>query len=387
MQILGVFHFLETKTVTSMTTMTTMTTTSGKGEFILTLITWLVVWKSLCLAGCSASAVEEDLPTATLNNLSTILPGSCALLCLSPCSDSTVTVLVQLNEIFHQDSNVYVGLTAKGSANITWKKAEPSTSELAFYSAHPKDRTCLLSPPKSTFKAEPYNGPVSIGILVQFLNERCDGHRTVHGTLDNAGIFHDHVMSHLYMPEELNNNCARIPVPDQPTFFQQYLFRSRPVIIERGVAQWPAMSKWTMAYLKELYGKLKIHIKLTEDGNFEGVEKASHWENYRQDWIPQQVRQQLRYPDLVVVRPATAEMNFSEFLDYIISDNRTYSAYLEYSSIPSYLSLLEKDIQEMPFIEGLLKRRHLNIWLSDGNTLGKLHFDPFDNFLCQVSLH
>ena len=25
------------------------------------------------------------------------------------------------------------------------------------------------------------------------------------------------------------------------------------------------------------------------------------------------------------------------------------------------------------------------MWLSDGHTLGKLHFDPFDNLLCQVS--
>lgn len=33
----------------------------------------------------------------------------------------------------------------------------------------------------------------------------------------------------------------------------------------------------------------------------------------------------------------------------------------------------------------VLKRRHLNIWLSNGNTLGKLHYDPFDNFLCQIS--
>ena len=60
------------------------------------------------------------------------------------------------------------------------------------------------------------------------------------------------------------------------------------------------------------------------------------------------------------------------------------SAYLEYSSIPNYLPELEQNVEEFPFVQGLLKRRHLNIWLSDGNTLGKLHFDPFDNFLCQV---
>ncbi|KAL8618973.1 hypothetical protein ACOMHN_018356 [Nucella lapillus] len=39
----------------------------------------------------------------------------------------------------------------------------------------------------------------------------------------------------------------------------------------------------------------------------------------------------------------------------------------------------------MEFFENVLKLAHLNIWLSDGNTLGKAHFDPFDNFLCQIS--
>lgn len=77
-------------------------------------------------------------------------------------------------------------------------------------------------------------------------------------------------------------------------------------------------------------------------------------------------------------------MKFSDFLELITSGNSSYSAYLEYSSIPHYMPKLEDDILELPFVENLLERRHLNIWLSDGNTLGKLHFDPFDNFLCQV---
>ena len=341
------------------------------------------------LSSCSneecGEVKTEQLPGISQGNLSEVLQTACALLCIPPCQQATESILLQVNEIFKEDSNIFVGtLAVEGSVNVTWKQAQSRNTELAFYSSHPKDRTCLLSPPKSTFKAESYTGPVRVSIITQFLNEKCNAYRTVTGNLSGAGLFHSHVMSHLYSPEEMNTSCPRIGVPDQQTFFQQYLFRSRPVVIEGGAKDWPAMSKWTMSYLKELYGSLKIHIKLTEDGNFEGAEKASLWNGYREDWIPEKVRLQLPFPDLVVVRPATSEMGFSEFLDYIVSENRTYSAYLEYSSIPSYLPLLENDIQEMPFVIGLLKRRHLNIWLSDGNTLGKLHFDPFDNFLCQV---
>ena len=330
------------------------------------------------------ASVAEKLPAIRFSELNNILVGACALLCAPPCSHNTKSLLVELQEIFQEDSNVFVGqITLRDAPNITWTKVASSPSELAFYKPQPKDRTCLLSPPKSAAKAEPYAGPMTLTLLVQFLNEKCNAYRTAHGSLNSAGMFHAHIMSQLYLLEE-NGSCPRIGILDQPTFFQQYILRSRPVVIEGAAKVWPALSKWTMSYLKDLYGSLKIHIKLTKDGNFEGVENASLWDNHRKDWIPEKVASQLAHPDLVVVRPATTEMQFSKFLDYIVSESRSYSAYLEYSSIPGYLPLLEKDISEMPFVAGLLKRRHLNIWLSDGNTLGKLHFDPYDNFLCQV---
>lgn len=237
-----------------------------------------------------------------------------------------------------------------------------------------------------TFKAIPYSGRVIPELVVQFVNEKCGTYRRHTGELDNAGYFHQHIMSSIYRLKEMDEDCHRISsIPDKDSFFRQFLYRSRPVVIEAGVRNWPALRKWTTRYLKELYGSKKIHIKLTENGSFEGVESGALWDGYRDDWIPPNVRTQLPYPDLVVVRPATAEMKFADFLDFVESRNQSFSAYLEYSSIPYHLPLLEEDIAEMPFLNGLLKREHLNIWLSDGNTLGKLHFDPFDNFLCQVS--
>ena len=84
-------------------------------------------------------------------------------------------------------------------------------------------------------------------------------------------------------------------------------------------------------------------------------------------------------------------MNFSQFIDLIdetstlpISE-RNVSAYLEYTSLAEYFQVLEDDIIEPAFAANLLSREHLNIWLSDGNTLGRLHFDPYDNLLCQVN--
>lgn len=331
------------------------------------------------------------LPTIHLSNLSSILESQCALLCAPPCGSLTLSVLIQVKQVFLEDSDVFIGLLSNSThalGDITWKThswRDNEVEKLVFYKKTVVDRTCLLSPPRRNFKAVPYIGYVTPELLVQFLNEKCGTYRTSTGGLNAAGLFHSYILDNLYRLEDANVECPRMyRIPEQEMFFQQFLFRSRPVIIENGAQNWPVMRKWTVEYLKGLYGSKKIHIKLTEDGQFEGVESGILWEGYRDDWIPEAVRSQLNHPDLVVVRPASAEMTFSQFLDFITSINRTYSAYLEYSSIPFHLPLLEEDIREMPFLNGLLDRRHLNMWLSDGNTLGKLHFDPFDNFLCQV---
>ena len=359
----------------------------------------------------------------SLANLGGVLEHSCALLAIPPYyySDSIQTLLTELAVIFKDDPNVFIGLlvpqnieenfTADSGASTTnkftnasfideiaWKSAylqqvdqmkaqtDQPGPKLAFYQREPRDRTCLTMPPKTRFQAEPYSGQLIVEMLVQFLNEKCGAFRTLKGTLTAAGLFHNHIMKHLYTPKEMSEDYKRIKMPQTANFFQEYFFRSRPVVIENAVKDWPALTKWTPDYLRALYGEKVIHIKLTEDGNFEGVENAKDWAGYRDDWIPESVKEQLPFPDLVVVRPATAEMKFSDFLDFISARNDSmYSAYLEYSSIPYYMPQLERDIFELPFLKGLLERRHLNMWLSDGNTLGKLHFDPYDNFLCQVS--
>ena len=191
------------------------------------------------------------------------------------------------------------------------------------------------------------------------------------------------------VPSEIKmHSCEKIPVPSRNEFFHNFLKISKPVIITGVLDTWQALSKWTNQFFRDHYGDRQVHIKLTPDGNFEGVEPRSLFENYESFRIPATVYKQLPYPDLVVVRPATANMNLSDFIDIIeqVSDGsrKGFSAYLEYSSIADIIPELEADIETMPFFDNMLKLEHTNIWLSDGNTLGKLHFDPFDNFLCQV---
>ena len=319
-----------------------------------------------------------------LSDLGDILYNGCALLGLMPFNTTMQSLLVDLSQIFRNDANVFIGQLMMSDPSFVDDQLGGYHPELVFYPQEVKDRSCLLVPPKTEFSPEVYQGGFVTETLVQFINEKCGTYRTTKGDLNMSGLFHRHILNSLYQPDRPVNRCKRIRVPDSAEFLQEYLLRSRPVVIEDAVRNWPAMRKWTMDHFHSEFGNQEIHIKLTPDGIFEGVESAMLWEDFHDKWIPNTVKSQLSFPDLVVVRPATSEMRFSDFLDLISSGNNSFSAYLEYSSIPYYMPKLQQDISEMPFVEGTLELRHLNMWLSDGNTLGKLHFDPFDNFLCQV---
>ena len=171
-------------------------------------------------------------------------------------------------------------------------------------------------------------------------------------------------------------------------FFHDYVKRSRPVIIKGVTKKWKAYEKWTNEYFRKQFGNESVHIKLTPGGDFEGIDNVKNWEGHETFKIPPTVWNQLLYPDLVVVRPAPAQMNFSTFLDIInmtaTQRHKELSAYLEYTSISDYMDKLTNDLEEPQFAKDFLKQRQLNIWFSDGTTIGRIHFDAFDNLLCQV---
>ena len=314
------------------------------------------------------------------------------------------------------------------------------------------DRTCLQLPSstkdkKPTEKA--YTGPVTVEDLVNFLNNNCHMFRYPDGSFTVQGMHREYILQNLFRVENVSSlnmaklieiqkedeerkfaekdsrckeeidlsptckidelkgeskqrklfqpeinlpipQCEKISLSSTSDFFHEYLSLSKPVIIQGAMDDWVALKKWTNKFLRSKFGNRTVHVKLTQGGEYEGVEKVSLWEDFESFEIPPVVFKQLQFPDLVVVRPAPHNAKFSEFMDIVESVSagklKNVSAYLEYSSVDQYMPELKEDLKEMTFFKDLLELKHLNIWLSDGNTLGKTHFDPFDNFLCQVSI-
>jgi hypothetical protein len=67
-------------------------------------------------------------------------------------------------------------------------------------------------------------------------------------------------------------------------------------------------------------------------------------------------------------------------LSVVAGSGRNLSAYLEYTSLPGHLPPLVDDVAA-PSMAAALRLLHTNIWMGDGRTVGKLHFDPYDNLL------
>jgi len=298
---------------------------------------------------------------------------------------STIQVLQNLSWLYRLE-NIEFGLF---TGPVEWKdtKFDNTKINFALFIRQEEDRKCLLKPNHFVQpKALPVDSDLFVDI-VEFINKHSFMFIGLDGKLNKAGLARQTIIKKLYHVKKNGKKCERISLNTKENFIEKFIFQSKPVILENAINHWPAIKKWSNDFLRQKYGNERVHIKLTEKGEFEGCDKADKFDNYHTFKIPEEVMKQLPYPDLVVVRPAVGDMKFSQFLDIIENTNKTYeniSAYLEYSSIREYFAELEDDLKEIPVVQNILKLLYLNIWLSNGNTLGKLHFDPFDNFLCQI---
>lgn len=199
------------------------------------------------------------------------------------------------------------------------------------------------------------------------------------------------------MQEEVDElGCTYIHVEEGkalPTMMKEVLFdlvsHSKPAVFVGALKleQWPALHKWTNSYLKEKFGESSVHVKITPDGQFEGCEDLKLWEiqSPNSSPVPPTVLSKLQSPDKVVVRPADVEMKFSEFMDMLYNKEAgNVSFYLEYTSITGSLEAMGEDIAPVSFAH-FLDEQMRNVWIGNGRTLGKLHFDPYDNLLCQIA--
>jgi hypothetical protein len=316
----------------------------------------------------------------------------------------------------------------------------PSESScLIYYPAKRKDRSCLVAPPTMPSRErERFMGDLdSVSDLERFVSTR------IGFSLEK--LFQLKSLSHFKITAQ-SRSCDEVDYKNlnMGTFLSTYWVRQRPVVIKNFFSppSHPALSD-----ILRKHGHARVGAKLSPTTDFEGIDDLLNWEMAKSQYVPREILNQMESPHLVVVRAAHVEMTLNGVLDGIsegisetagraneISTNRT-NIYVEYMPIKDDLlaSLYAKvtnlnahdggsssnssssereDIssyhqfmpdngpsvkdsshtdrainaltQHAPFVQ-YMQDGNAYLWLGDGHTLGKLHFDPFDNIMLQVS--
>ena len=309
------------------------------------------------------------------------------------------------------------------------------------------DRSCLVKPPvPPSREATPYKPPEPIeqfnaAAAVEFINTRATLFRQLDGRLTAFGAFMAGLGGpHLHGPHSatFSRQCDRIPFASLidtaagstggvGTFVHDYLLRQRPVIITGFPTAFGATNGngdgngTLLELLLSRHGDDTVGVKLSPSADFEGVDRLDAWGMAATQAVPPDVLRRMEAPHLVVVRPHHEDMKVGHVLD-LIRDAGAAKAYVEYlplthMRLPGLLARLlplhrlpqwlgfptgdttaatrqqeeEKNQQQQPpptttatTMPPLLRQGKAHAWLGDGHTVGKLHFDAFDNLLVQV---
>eukprot|EP00730_Choanoeca_flexa_P016258 TRINITY_DN7648_c0_g1_i1.p1 TRINITY_DN7648_c0_g1~~TRINITY_DN7648_c0_g1_i1.p1 ORF type:complete len:443 (+),score=83.35 TRINITY_DN7648_c0_g1_i1:135-1463(+) len=266
--------------------------------------------------------------------------------------------------------------------DVTFELAQKHPFELCL--PLPRAKVCLTVPlRRHCYKLDPSKLLVD---LVETINDDCNLFRNLDGSIQSLQQLTQALAADLHHPDA-SGQCEAVQAnqlePDR--FWHEYVLKGKPIVIKGYLSNASLARKWNNTYLRQLYADKRVHVKFAPNGQFEGVEPIARWKPAVPFNVPSVVKEQLVRDDVVVVRPATREMTMGELLDYIqTTGNQSATAYLEYTSLDSSFPELVDDLP-VPRLSSRLTLRHRNIWLSDGRTLGKLHFDPFENILAMVS--
>ncbi len=279
----------------------------------------------------------------------------------------------------------------------------------------PVDRTCLIPPPVSpTRKITSY---VHDQHLLDFLNNRTgkfvnsDGDKSVLGKAVDAA----EASMHIFNKENIANECATVDavdlLMDKDLFLSEYWLKQRPVIIENYLT-----SQVSVDSILKKHGDIKVGVKFSDSSDFEGIESVNeHWKTQSHEQIiPENVLSNIESPDICVVRAAHEQLSLNDVFPLLYRANITSgqtmesgtTAYVEYQSLSPYPELLNdllsnhvhnhatddnddgdaKEHHHLPsWIKKLVKGCETHMWLGDGTTVGKLHFDRPDNILVQIT--
>ncbi|XP_041131650.1 bifunctional peptidase and (3S)-lysyl hydroxylase JMJD7 isoform X2 [Polyodon spathula] len=167
-----------------------------------------------------------------------------------------------------------------------------------------------------------------------------------------------------------------VPYLEQPPsplhFHRDWLCPNKPCIIRNAISHWPALSKWSSAYLRAAVGSKPVSVAVTPHGYADAV-----------------------FGDRFVM-PEERRMPFASLLDLIesrggagVSGQRgVFYMQKQCSSLTEELPELTRDVDtEIPWMSKALGKHPdaVNFWLGEEAAVTSLHKDHYENLYCVIS--
>ncbi|XP_065109754.1 bifunctional peptidase and (3S)-lysyl hydroxylase JMJD7 [Paramisgurnus dabryanus] len=167
----------------------------------------------------------------------------------------------------------------------------------------------------------------------------------------------------------LNEEVPYLNEPLSPLqFYRDWIGPNKPCIIRNAFNDWPALSKWNPAYLREKVGTKIISVAVTPNGYADAVNGNRF------------------------VMPEERQMSFSYLLDIIEGKVKrgcgVFYVQKQCSNLTEEIPELTGDVlTHIPWMSEALGKLPdaVNFWLGEESAITSMHKDPYENLYCVIS--
>ena len=359
----------------------------------------------LLFAAVACYQTDSETDPYLEEGVSRISKDSHIIVC-NACATIDGCTIGEVETMFAKEENVHIIQGTYPSLPTGWNHLSPV----------PFDRSCLLPTPVkpsrtvSTFAGNNETPEKNKKDLLGFLNEKTFCFRTKDGELSSLGksVYAAEESMTSYSANLQNSDCDVVDaasfMADSELFLSEYWLKQRPVIITNYLT-----SSVPINDIVQDHEDFIVGVKLSDSSNFEGIEVvADQWkEQAIEQPIPEIILHKIESPDICVVRAAHEQMKLSEAIPLLARNisgisgadaNTGSTAYVEYQSLNQRPELLadvfsgrihdnsNSEVYHMAdWLKTLVLGTEAHLWVGDGTTVGKLHFDRPDNILVQLT--
>ena len=153
---------------------------------------------------------------------------------------------------------------------------------------------------------------------------------------------------------EYTSSIPRISAPSAAAFESDFVHASRPVILQGAIADWPAMTKWSLEFFTREFGDRELPIVREKNGSHYSAGSGLHYERIR----------------------------FGDYCD-LLADGNPHDLYLTVR-VHEVVPELFADIRQPAYTAAAHWARS-RFWMGGPGSKGPLHRDLPENLYAQIS--